>query len=127
MIRATCVATKVRGKLQEKLSSVTAPLWFHAALASPSSTYLHLSFQKFNEIIDKSKAEADRAEANIPEIERLINLANNKSDEANANLGDAQERAEQAQSTAKEARDTADRAKQVSAASCDALQIKKNI
>lgn len=74
---------------------------------------LHLPFQKFNEVIDSSRAEAERAEANIPEIERLINSANNKSDEASGTLGDAQESAEKAQSTAERAQDTAERTREV--------------
>ena len=69
--------------------------------------------QKFNEIIDSSRAEAELAEGNITEIERLISSANNKSDEATANLGDAQEKAEKAASTADAARDTANRTQQV--------------
>ena len=74
---------------------------------------LILTFQTFNEIIDSSRAEADLAEANITEIERLISSANNKSDEATANLGDARELAEEAASTAEGARDIANQTKQV--------------
>ena len=74
---------------------------------------MFLTFQKFNEIIESSRAEAERAEANISEIERLINSANNKSDEATAQLGNAQDRAEQAQSTAGLAGDTAKRTQEV--------------
>ena len=74
---------------------------------------LILTFQKFNEIIDSSRAEADLAEANITEVERLISSANNKSDEAAANLGDAQELAEEAASTAEGARDIANQTQQV--------------
>lgn len=74
---------------------------------------LQLAFQKFNEIIDSSRAEADLAEANITEIERLISSANNKSDEATENLGDAQELAKEAASTAEKARDTANATQQV--------------
>ena len=77
------------------------------------SRLLILSFQKFNEIIDSSEAEADLAEANITEIERLISSANNKSDEATANLGDAQELAEEAASTAEGAGDIANQTQQV--------------
>lgn len=75
---------------------------------------MDLIFQKFNEIIDSSRAEAERAEANIPEIERLITSANNKSDEANGHLSDAQDRADDAQSNAELAYDTANRTQQVS-------------
>ena len=74
---------------------------------------LILTFQKFNEIIDRSEAEANLAEANITEIERLISSANNKSDEATVNLGDAQELAEEAASTAEGARDIANQTQQV--------------
>jgi len=72
-----------------------------------------LTFQKFNEIIDSSRAEADLAEANITEIERLISSANNKSDEATANLGDSQELVEEAASIAEGARDIANQTQQV--------------
>lgn len=72
-----------------------------------------LTFQKFNDVIDSSRAEAERAEANIPEIERLISSANNKSNEATDKLGDAKDRAEKAQSIAEQARETANKTQQV--------------
>lgn len=91
--------------------------FFHFFSPCPSnwtSYFLDLIFQKFNDIIDSSRAEAERAEANIPEIERLINSANNKSNEANGHLTDAQDRADDAQSNAELAYDTANRTQQVS-------------
>lgn len=90
--------------------------WLYDADSQSQNLKLRLSyltFQKFNEIIDSSRAEADLAEANITEIERLISSANNKSDEATANLGDAQELAEEAASTAEGAHDIANKTQQV--------------
>ena len=87
---------------------------FLPVLLAEPSYFLDFIFQKFNDIIDSSRAEAERAEANIPEIERLINSANNKSDEANGHLSDAQDRADDAQSNAELAYDTANRTQQVS-------------
>lgn len=75
--------------------------------------HLYLTFQKFKDFIAKSRTEAEQAEVNIPEIERLINSANNKSDEADGSLGDSLERALKAQNTADKASNTANRAKQV--------------
>lgn len=76
-------------------------------------TLSRVTFQKFNEIIDNSRAEAVLAEANITEIERLISSANNKSDEASANLGDARDLADEAASTAEGAHDIANQTQQV--------------
>lgn len=78
------------------------------------TTLLCFTFQKFNEIIDTSRAEADRAEANITEIERLISSANNKSDEAAATLETTENLAMKAKTTAEEANETANRTRQVS-------------
>jgi len=106
------------GRLEGLLANVTnANNTAHDAIARGEETLRKAKdmlerLKKFNEVIDSSRAEAERAEANIPEIERLINSANNKSDEASGTLGDAQESAEKAQSTAERAQDTAERTRE---------------
>ena len=63
--------------------------------------------QNFTKIINESKAKAEKANENIPEIQRLIDSANNNTAEANEEIGDAQR-------NVKDANDIADRAMRTS-------------
>ena len=81
-----------------------------------SLTWAECVLQKFNEIINKSRSEAERAEENVQEIERLISSANNKSDEATVILGLARKSAQNAMAVAEEAEKAAGRAKEVGSA-----------
>lgn len=101
--------------LQELLTNVTgANETAHNAIARGEETLkkakdLLERLKKFNEIIDTSRAEADRAEANTTEIERLISSANNKSDEAAVTLETTENLARKAKTIAGEASETANR------------------
>lgn len=101
--------------LQDLLTNVTgANETAHNAIARGEETLkkakdLLERLKKFNEIIDTSRAEADRAEANTTEIERLISSANNKSDEAAVTLETTENLARKAKTIAGEASETANR------------------
>lgn len=105
-------------RLENLLSNVTeANDTAHDAIARGEKTLEQAKdmlerLQKFNEIINKSRSEAERAEENVQEIERLISSANNKSDEATVILGHARKSAQNAMAVAEEAEKAAGRAKE---------------
>lgn len=52
--------------------------------------------QNFNDLVSKGKKDADEAKELIPEIKRLIASANNKTDRANKEIGNAEDNVKQA-------------------------------
>ena len=65
--------------------------------------------QNFTKIVNESRAKAEKAKENLPEIRRLIASANNNTDQANDEIGDAR-------NVVKDANDIADRGTQTSLA-----------
>ena len=68
---------------------------------------------EFNTTVHRSKAEAEEATGLITEIEELINLANDKTDQAVDGLAGAKADAELARDIAQDAKEIAERASKV--------------
>ena len=65
--------------------------------------------QNFTKIVNESRRKAEKAKENLPEIRRLIASANNNTDLANDEIGDAK-------NDVKDAKDIANRGTQTSSA-----------